>query len=101
MRADVGGELDEVTAEVLNRAIAGFLSTASPELIELDLAAVSFLDSAGIRCLLTCRAAAEGAGSRLVLLDPAPHVTRVLEVTGLLDLFGLSSNLTPAPDEPS
>jgi anti-anti-sigma factor len=101
VRVDVGGELDGVTAEVLNRAVAGVLSTAAPELIELGLAAVTFLDSAGIRCLLTCRAAAENAGSRLVLLDPVPQVARVLEITGLLDLFGLSPKLTPAPDEPA
>ena len=101
VRVDVGGELDEVTAEVLNRAVAGVLSTAAPELIELDLAAVTFLDSAGIRCLLTCRAAAEDADSRLVLLNPLPQAARVLEITGLLDLFGLSPKLTHAPDQPA
>ena len=35
-----------------------------------------------------CRTAAADAGSRLVLIDPSLQVMRVLEMTGLLDLFG-------------
>jgi STAS domain-containing protein len=65
------------------------LSGPTPGLVELNLADLDFVDSAGIRCLLNCRSAVETAGSRLVLVEPSPQVVRVLDITGLFDVFGL------------
>ena len=93
---NVGGELDGTTADALTNAVAQVLHPSAPELVELHVAAVTFLDCAGIRCLLTCLTAAQGADSRLILVDPSRQVTRILNITGLLDLFGLS----PQPDAP-
>jgi anti-anti-sigma factor len=89
-RLNVAGELDGSTIEDLLAAVTHVLETPAPELVELHLADLHFVDSAGIRCLLICRTAAEAAGSRLVLAAPSPQVARVLGITGLLDLFGLA-----------
>jgi anti-anti-sigma factor len=59
----------------------------------LELHAVTFLDSAGIRALLMCHSDAEKAGCQLGLTRTPPRVYEVLNITGLLDHFGL----TPAP----
>jgi anti-sigma B factor antagonist len=87
---DVAGELDGSTADELLGAIAHVLSGPATGVVELNLAGLDFVDSAGIRCLLNCRAAVEVAGSRLILVEPSPQVVRVLDLTGLLDFFGLS-----------
>jgi anti-anti-sigma factor len=89
-RVNVAGELDRSTTEELLGAVAQVLDGPAPALVELNLADLHFVDSAGIRCLLNCRTAVEAAGSRLMLVAPGPHVVRALDVTGLLDLFGLA-----------
>ena len=88
-RFDVAGELDGSTIEELLTAVRHVLAAPAPERVELHLAALTFIDSAGVRCLLVCRTAAEDAGSRLLLIDPAPQVIRILGMTCLLDLFGV------------
>ena len=90
VRLNVAGELDGSTADQLLGAVAHLLSGPTPGLVELNLAGLDFVDSAGIRCLLNCRTAVETAGSRLVLVEPSAQIVRVLDITGLLDLFGLS-----------
>ena len=53
--------------------------------VELDLAAVTFVDSSAIRLFAQLeRSRADGA--HLVLLSPQPQVDRVLEVAGMADL---------------
>jgi anti-sigma B factor antagonist len=96
-RVNVGGELDGTTAHALTNAVAQVLHTSAPELVELHVAALTFLDCAGIRCLLTCRTLVQEADSRLILVDPSRQVTRVLDITGLLEWFGLSPQPTPLP----
>jgi hypothetical protein len=57
---------------------------------------ISFLDSSGIRCLLACARVARARRTRLIIVDPAALVTQVLEVSGLLETFGL-----PLPEKPN
>jgi anti-sigma B factor antagonist len=92
----VYGELDMSTAADLRQAVAEALRMEPPD-VELDLAGVSFADSAGIRCLLMCRAAAERAGSRIRLSHPRPEVHRVLELTGALAIFDGRHPVDPGP----
>jgi anti-anti-sigma factor len=87
-RVTVAGEMDMLSATVLQDAVADVLGRR-PRRIELDLHDVTFLDSAGIRTLLTCHAEAGRAGCELNLVDPHPRVYRVLEITGLLGHFQL------------
>jgi len=89
----VDGELDGISAPALQEAVDVNLTKAAPKVVELQMAAVTFLDSSGIRCLLTCRRLAIAADSHLVLLSPSPQVFSVLEITGLLDTFELSRDL--------
>ena len=55
----------------------------------MDLSGVSFLDSSGIRALLLCHADAEQASCRMTITDAHRMVYQVLEITCLLDHFGL------------
>ena len=51
----------------------------------LDLGQVDFIDSSGLRTIVTSHQEFEQAGSQLVLKDPSESVKRLLEITGLLD----------------
>src|SRR5215208_8109152 len=73
------GELDLATAPMLEECLLhAFEGEASP--IILDLTAVSFIDSMGLRSLLR---AARNSDSRLRIECESAPVRRMIEVTGL------------------
>lgn len=76
------GDLDPHTAPALADAIdaAGF-----DRPLVLDLEKISFIDSAGLRVLITAHEQATKAGRELRLRRPSKSARRVLELTGLTD----------------
>lgn len=78
----VAGELDLVTAPSLDRHLDGAVARGRP-LVVVDLAGVSFLDVRGLNSLVAAAAAANDAGSALVLRAAGPHVHRIVELCGL------------------
>jgi anti-anti-sigma factor len=78
------GELDVATAARLEAALDPLVA-ASASLIVLDLSEVSFLDSSGLRTIVRTATSLEDGGGRLVIDGVSPAVSRVLEVTGLLE----------------
>jgi len=59
----------------------------------IDLAGVSFLDSAGLSALLSLRAQADRAGALLGLVCPDPAVVRLFRYTDLHPLFVFGGDL--------
>jgi anti-anti-sigma factor len=96
-RITVAGDVDALNAGDLHRAVIDVLRRQQPEHIEIDLHRVTFLDSAGIRALLLCHRDAQSVECRLTLTDPRPMAYRVLQITGLLDHFGLAEAHTAEP----
>jgi anti-anti-sigma factor len=90
------GEIDLDNAFEVREAIAGALSGSRPFRIELNLRAVTFIDSMGISALVAGFQTAEVSGVKLVVTQPSRFVHRQLWVTGLLGLFG-----APAPYRPA
>jgi stage II sporulation protein AA (anti-sigma F factor antagonist) len=82
------GDLDQTTAGQLRDAVADAL-TANPEVVRLDLAQLTFVDSAGLGALVRAYRRAAGAGSRLVLDGVTITLYERLEITGLADLLGV------------
>lgn len=82
----VSGELDVGSAPTLLRYLLD-LMTGPIETITLDLHDLSFIDSSGLKALTAARADAEAAGITLTLRDVAAQPRRVLELTGLDELF--------------
>lgn len=86
-RADTGsfvvvGEIDAHTAPCLIDACDACVGD-----LVLDLSAVTFVDSSGLRSLLALRERAAANSAQLVLRDPATPVVRLLELAGLADHF--------------
>ena len=93
----VAGELDMLTAPLLDACVREQLATVPTDLI-LDLEAVRFLGSCGLSCLLRARELVQQTtGVRLSLAGLVTRaVARLLEVTGLLEQFDTYSCLTDA-----
>ena len=82
----IRGELDAYSAPGLEDQIAR-LSTEGVTQIVLDLSATGFLDSSGLRAILTAQRKVADEGGRFALRAPSEPVTRLLEITGLTDHF--------------
>ncbi|HEU5110174.1 MAG TPA: STAS domain-containing protein [Micromonosporaceae bacterium] len=90
------GEVDVDNAYEIRDAVVGVLTATKPRRVELNLSAVTFIDSVGISALVAGFQAAEVSGVKLVITKPSRFVHRQLWATGLLGLFG-----APAPYEPT
>jgi anti-sigma B factor antagonist len=99
----VAGELDLLTAPLLDACVREQLAAAPTNLI-LDLQAVRFLGASGLSCLLRAREGVQQTtGVRLHLAGLVTRaVARSLEVTGLREQFDtypcLIDALTDAPE---
>jgi anti-anti-sigma factor len=86
-RLSLSGELDVLTAprflRVLETAMARVMQG-----IEVDASGLSFVDSAGLRALVTGWQRAMQLGLEVTIVDPSPELLRILEVTGLTHLLG-------------
>lgn len=81
----VFGEVDMASSRELGRALEEALSSAAA-IVTLDLAAVTFLDSAGIRILMKAVSASRaGANTLSVRPEYTSQVRRLLELTGVID----------------
>ena len=73
----VSGELDLATAPQLSATVA---EHSDASLLVLDLNAVTFIDSTGVRVLIEADRACAGSGSRLAVLARDGPVRRVLDL---------------------
>ena len=80
-KVTLAGKLDIAGAEVIDLPLASVAGQRRN--IVVDMSAVDFIASIGIRHLvMAAKTVARGAG-KLVLLNPTPFVTEVLTTTGL------------------
>jgi anti-sigma B factor antagonist len=81
----LSGEIDMRGAAQLQDLLLA--TVHAHDTVEVDIAAVAFVDSTVISALITARNTATTAGRRLALLNPSDRVRRVLAVTGVLDIL--------------
>jgi anti-anti-sigma factor len=90
------GELDIATAPALEQLLTELERDRWPTVV-LDLRHLSFIDSSGIRALLTANRRIGGQGGRLVVRHPARCVRRTLAAIGADRIL----NLADVIDEPT
>ena len=83
---DVGGEIDVHTCSELEEAVRAAYAAGGSRVV-LDVAGVGFIDSSGLRSLITLQQEAAAQGGGLQLRSPSRPVVRLLEVTGLTGMF--------------
>jgi anti-anti-sigma factor len=91
----VGGEVDLGTAGELSDAAIAAMQDISPQLV-IDLSAVTFMDSTGLKVLLAMHKRADLAGGRLVLVGLTRSVDKVITVTGLDQTFHITDSVDSA-----
>lgn len=83
----VGGDLDYDSHGRLDDAVGDALSEPTPELV-LDLTAVTYCDSCGLRVLIGAHRRAEEIGASFALRGVHGQPARALKLTGLDQIFG-------------
>jgi anti-sigma B factor antagonist len=78
----ITGDLDLVTAPQLDDWFDRLVA-AGADTVVIDLAGVGFVDSSGVRTLITGHKALHQASARLVVRAPSPSTRRLFDVTGL------------------
>lgn len=79
------GDLDAATLEQFTQFLEGAPAGAS---VVLEMTSLMFMDSSGLRALLRSHL----AGQHIVLKNPRPEVTRILQIAEVLDLFPVESD---------
>ena len=97
----LAGELDLEAARDVREALVEVVRHA--ERVDVDLARIFYIDSAGINALVAARKAATCKGCAFVVVNPSPRTRRLLGITGLLDVLTAPPHATtdqrPHPDE--
>jgi anti-anti-sigma factor len=96
----VGGEVDLETASQLGDHALAALQDVSPHLV-LDLTGVTFMDSTGLKVLLSIQRRADLAGGSFALAGAGNSVRKVLSLTGLDQTFAIYETLSDVPASPA
>lgn len=80
------GELDTASAELLERELERVEATEAPRIV-VDLSGLTFMDSTGIRLLLTTHRRLQDSSDRLRLRRGPDTVHRVFELSGVVDVL--------------
>ena len=78
-----------LSGEIDIAAVAGVLADATryletrPAVLEIDLGAVTFIDSSGLGALVPIRNQARDQGTTVTLVDVSSSARRVMELSGL------------------
>jgi anti-sigma B factor antagonist len=81
----VRGDLDVATAPTLRTALAE-ASSATHALV-VDVSGVTFMDASALGVLIGAARGARDRGHKVVLRGPSANTLRLLQVTGLLEVF--------------
>ena len=85
VRITLEGELDIATAPEVEAALRDVADGPSSEPCVLDLRGLTFMDSSGLRTILSANGAARRDDRRLRLVAGPPAVQRVFEICGVAD----------------
>ena len=89
VQVTIRGEIDFSNADEVAEGLRAAVSQGPAEMC-IDLSSATFIDSTGLGALIEGYRAAADTGTRFVVTNPSPSFRRVLSVTGLCELFGMS-----------
>ena len=86
VRLELAGELDISSAPVLEEAL-GRIEADQPSLLLVDLRGLDFMDSTGLRTLVSANQRARTQGRRFAIVRGPEQVDRIFSVTRLDERF--------------
>ncbi len=89
------GEIDAATADTVATAVSGALHDGY-QLVLLDFARVTFIDSTGLGVLVKSHRIAESTGARFCVVHPTPQTRKLILVLGLDQLLHIYDNADQA-----
>jgi anti-anti-sigma factor len=84
VRVEVSGELDLSSALVFEEALRRVEEECRPKLLVLDLRSLKFMDSTGLRLILSADARAQKEHRKLAIIEGSDAIKRILRLTGVL-----------------
>ena len=88
-------EIDITNADMLRAALLES-ARAGPGAFVVDLTRTRFCDTAGLHALVSARKRAQAEGGEVLLVVPGAAVLRILQVTGLDQVFSSFTSLREA-----
>ena len=89
------GELDLFDTSDVTSHLVATVTAYGPSVI-VDLAGLTFIDSGGLGALVRVLRWTRESGGDLSLAAPQPQARRVLEITGLIDVFSVYPSVEQA-----
>ncbi len=97
VRIALSGELDLSSALNFEDALRRIEESRRPRTIVLDLSCLRFMDSSGVRLILSAHLRAAKRGWRLQIVEASESVQRIFRLTGIADRLDLAGSAkTPA-----
>ena len=91
----VYGDIDASTVDALVESFRDLSRAESGRPLTVDVGEVGFIDSSGLRALITLANDARQIGVGIVLQRPSAAIARLLALTGLEGLFGMTAQEDP------
>src|ERR1051326_1119632 len=90
------GEIDYTNAAPVTQTVSEAVDRVRPVTVRVDLTEVTFLDSSGIRVLITGMKGARAIDAEYRVRGPNSKVLDQLRITGLAELFPVEPAAPPA-----
>jgi anti-sigma B factor antagonist len=97
VRVAVSGELDLSSALTFEEELRRIEECSEAPLLVLDLSGLKFMDSTGLRLILSAHARAMNSGRVLAIVQGGEAVRRIFRLTGVLERL----NFVDAPPAPA
>ncbi|MFM9967156.1 MAG: STAS domain-containing protein [Burkholderiales bacterium] len=94
LKISLAGRMDVQGTQEIDLKFTGY--TAKQQSVIVDMSAVNFLASIGIRTLLLSAKAVSQRGGKIVLLNPDINVTKILEMAGIDTMIPISRSIEDA-----
>ena len=95
-RVTLGGRLDTHTFGALDAELAPLLANPRVTALVLDLAALEYISSAGLRSIFKARKALAARGGKVLVLTPQPLIQKVFDVVKAVPLSEIFSSVAEA-----
>ena len=86
MIALVRGRVDTISAQAFEKGLAA-VATAKETVLVLDLSALEYISSAGLRVILSAAKALKARGGEVRLAATSGSVKKVLQISGFFSMF--------------
>ncbi len=85
---EVHGDVDVATSEEFRAFLMSTIDGGAQQLI-VNMLGVTYLDSTGLSCFIAARNKIREVDGSIALVIASPQVLKILEITGLTDVFSI------------